>query len=122
MDILIKNGQKFLRDKSAFKGRRAYKWCQNNKRMNNKINMQYNQSQSSVKLFSNMPPIPSEATSQHKSGQSTKHQYYGDSTQGQKAKKTSPDTPHKTLQVSNQTPGHHPSTPFHAMHKHKSHI
>lgn len=109
-EILIKKGHTFLWDKNAFERGKAYKWGLNNKRMFNKRHMQYNQTQPSGKSFSNIPFIPPQAIYQHKSRQSTKRQYYGDSTQGQKAKKPSPDTPQQILQISNQTSGHHPST------------
>lgn len=81
-DILVKKGQKFLRDKNAFEVGKAYKWNQNKITTRN-TNMAQNSH------FQRSPPYTTSSTnSKSKSTVGTKRQFQSDSTSDHKPKKT----------------------------------
>lgn len=83
--ILIKKGQKFCRDKNAFKDGKTYKWTQN-KHIYNKRNPNQIQHSTSSQQTSNQPPLHAQLPPKQKNTQSTKHQYHSDPSEGQLAK------------------------------------
>lgn len=117
-DILMKKGQKLIRDMNAFKDGKAYKLTQNRQNQNKGNYYQGHQSTSS-RQTSNLPQIPPQIPHKSKIAQSTKRLYQGDSTEGQQAKKLTLDIPkksshstptHQTIETSNSCVNTHTST------------